>query len=325
MRLTKARPDKPGFRRSRRGDGFRFLDSAANAISDVEDIERIQSLAIPPAWEDVWIAPRASDHIQATGVDANGRTQYLYHPAWRQQRDLVKHDKILEFAAALPPARKLVEEDLLSRGPTAKRALAAGFRLLDQAGVRVGSERHTTMSGNRGLTTLLVQDITLRGDKIILDFPAKSGVQWHSETEDRQLKNALKTLLHKNGKPRGQRARLLAWNEGRRWNPVRTSALNEYIGDRVKGTFTAKDFRTLHGTITAAQQVAALQKENPEEKPDRLIRAAIVQTAQILGNTPTVAKSSYIDPRVFELFLNGETISTRGTPEFALLRLLENE
>lgn len=175
-RLRRSRPDLPGIRRTGAGRGFRFFSPDGSAVTDEETLGRVRSLAIPPAWTDVWIAPRANDHIQAIGTDAAGRRQYLYHSQWRAARDLEKFDRALDLAARLPAARRLATRDLRSPGLTPTRVLAAAFRLLDRGCLRVGNEEYAAAYGSFGLATLRVRDVSLAGEGVIrLRFPANGG------------------------------------------------------------------------------------------------------------------------------------------------------
>jgi DNA topoisomerase-1 len=268
---------------------------------------RIDALVIPPAWTEVWICPFANGHIQATGRDAAGRTQYLYHEAWRLQKDRVKFDRMLELAASLPSARRRVTRDLRGDDPEL-RTLAAAFRMLDAGSLRVGSERYAELHGSHGLSTLLCSHVVVSGDTVRLEFPGKSGQEWSSELVDPDLAAALRPL-----KRRGPAARLLAYrtvsHEGRAsWHPVSADDINRYVRDRTGGDFTAKDFRTLTGTVTAACSLARSGPQPNKTARARAVREAVKDTAELLGNTLAVARSSYIDPRVLDRFDQGRTI-----------------
>ena len=303
----------------RAGKGFSFKDSDGATVTDPELLERIKHLAIPPAWTDVWIAPYANGHIQATGTDAAGRTQYLYHPQWRQQKDRLKFDRALALAESLPAARRRVTIDLRAEGPTKQRALAAAFRLLDTGSLRVGSERYAEQHGSHGLSTLLCSHATISGDAITLSFPGKSGQEWESTLVDAELAGVLRGL-----KRRGPGARLIAWKDERGWHPVDAEDINDYVRERAGGDFTAKDFRTLHGTVTAA---IALAKAGPRPTPTarkRVVAQVMRDVAEVLGNTPSVARASYVDPRVVDLYDRGRTIDPvkTGSAETQLRALL---
>ncbi|MET0933307.1 MAG: DNA topoisomerase IB [Mycetocola sp.] len=294
------------------------MDEAGNPLRDEATIERITALVIPPAWSDVWIAPQANAHIQAVGIDDAGRRQYLYHEAWSRKQAERKFDRALDLAAALPSARRLVTLDLRGVTGSRERALAAGFRLLDSARLRVGSERFALEHGSHGLTTLLCGHATVSGDTVLLDFPGKSGQAWSSETEDADLAAVIRSL-----KTRGPRARLLAWKSGDQWRPLSAQEVNEYVRLRTNGDFTAKDFRTLHGSIIAATALRRLGVAPSATRCARNVVVAVKETADALGNTPAIARASYIDPRVLDHYQSGDLLENRGVaPETALRRLL---
>jgi len=317
-RLRRSDSSGKGLRRVRAGTGFSYKDVNGDPISDPELRARIEHLGIPPAWTDVWIAPYANGHIQATGVDAAGRTQYIYHPTWREQKDRIKFDRALSLAESLPAARRRVTLDL--RGDDDKeRAFAAAFRMLDTGALRVGSERYAEAHGSHGLSTLLGRHVKIVDDTVALSFPGKSGQEWDSVIKDAELARVLRPM-----KRRGADARLLAWKDGKGWHPVDAEEINEYVRARTGGHFTAKDFRTLHGTVTAA---IALAKVGPQKTPTarkRAVAQVMRDVAAALGNTPAVARASYVDPRLIDHFDHGRTIdrSKTGSAETQLRALL---
>ena len=318
-RLRRSDSSGAGLRRVRSGTGFSYKDASGRAISDPELRERIETLAIPPAWTDVWIAPYSNGHIQATGVDAAGRRQYIYHPTWREQKDRIKYDRALSLAESLPTARRQVTIDLRSDGPTRERALAAGFRMLDTGSLRVGSERYAEANGSIGLTTLLCSHATVSGSTVQLRFPAKSGQAWDSDITDADLASVVRAL-----KRRGANARLLAYKDGATWHPLSASDINDYVRERTGGEFTAKDFRTLHGTIAAAVSLAKHGPERAQTKRQKAIAQAVRDAAAVLGNTPAIARGSYIDPRVLDHYSHSRTIDPNrlGSAESELRALL---
>ena len=302
-RLRRSDSAGKGLRRVRSGKGFRYLDVTGATITDPDLKARIEHLAIPPAWTDVWIAPYPNGHIQATGTDAAGRTQYVYHPTWREQKDRIKFDRAMALAESLPAARRQVTLDLRDTGPTKQRALAAAFRMLDTGSLRVGSERYAEQHGSHGLSTLLCSHVSISGKSLTLSFPGKSGQEWESTLVDEELVGVLRGL-----KRRGPTARLLAWKDGRAWRPVDAADINDYVRERTGGEFSAKDFRTLHGTVTAA---LALAKAGPRPSPTarkRVVAQVMRDVADVLGNTPAVARASYVDPRVVDHYDHGRTI-----------------
>ena len=302
-RLRRSDSSGAGIRRLRSGKGFTYRGPDGSTVTDEALRERIASLGIPPAWTDVWIAPYPNGHIQATGVDAAGRTQYIYHPTWRQQKDRLKFDRALSLAESLPTARRRVTIDLRSDGPTRERALAAAFRMLDTGSLRVGSERYAQEHGSHGLSTLLGSHASISGDMVSLSFPGKSGQEWDSVIRDAELATVLRGL-----KRRGPSARLLAWKKGSAWHPLTAEEINEYVREQTGGSFTAKDFRTLHGTVTAA---VSLAKAGPRSTPTarkKVVAQTMRDVADALGNTPSVARTSYVDPRVVDHYDHGRTI-----------------
>ncbi|MFT4285874.1 MAG: DNA topoisomerase IB [Protaetiibacter sp.] len=309
VRLRRTRSGEPGIRRVRRGRGFSYEDADGRAIDDAELRARIAQLAIPPAWTEVWISAHPNGHIQATGIDAAGRRQYLYHPTWREQRDRLKFDRALALAESLPAARRGVTIDLRRDGLPRERVLAAAFRMLDAAHLRVGSERYALEHGSVGLSTLLGAHASVEDRRIVhLDFPGKSGQEWSSEVPDADLAAVVAQL-----KRRGPRARLLAWRDDDGPHPLSAEDINADIRARTGGDFTAKDFRTLHGTSAAAIALARTGPKRSVSAQDRAIAGAIRATAQLLGNTPAVARSSYVDPRILDLYRDGITIDPERT------------
>lgn len=319
-RLVRARPGAdPGYWRKRSGSGFRYTDARGRAAAG-EDLERIRSLAIPPAWEDVWIAQDPRAHIQAVGLDAAGRRQYLYHPQWRRRRDRRKFRRAMALAAGLPSARARVTRVLGQDGaPDRERVLAVAFRLLDDAAPRIGSPRYLVRYGSRGLTTLRCRDVRIDGSTTSLAFPAKSGQRMHLEIEDPTLSAVLADLVQ----GAGAGATLLAYRRGRRRVAVTAREVNDYVRALTGTVFTAKDFRTLRGTIAAASALAAAGVQDGVARRKRAERDAVEAAAAALGNTPAVARASYIDPRVFGRYAQGRVLDTTISPESAIQRLLE--
>jgi DNA topoisomerase-1 len=306
----------------RAGTGFSYRDLDGSTLPPGPVRDRLESIGIPPAWTDVWIAPFENGHIQATGTDAVGRRQYIYHPEWRERKDRLKFDRALQLAESLPTARRLVTMDLRSDGVTRQRVLAAAFRMLDTGSLRVGSERYTNENGSHGLATLLCAHVRVRKDSLYLSFPAKSGKTWESQIIDPDLAPLARTL-----KKRGGNARLLAYKEGRTWHPVTSADINSYVKERTGDDFTAKDFRTLRGTAAAAVSLARSGPQKTESKRKRAISVAMMEAAAVLGNTPSIARKSYVDPRLLDHFAAGETIDPKrlDSAESELRALLYRE
>ena len=319
-RLRRADSSAPGLRRVRAGRGFSYRGPDGARITDEDTLDRIAALVIPPAWNDVWIAPHPNDHLQATGVDEAGRRQYLYHSAWREHRDREKFERMLRLAAALPSARRGVTIDLRRDGMPRERVLAGAFRMLDLGGLRIGSEFYADEYGSIGLSTLRAAHArVIGGDTVELDFPAKGGLGWSSRIADPDLAELIAEL-----KRRGGRVRLLAWRDGDGWQPLAAAEINQDVRERTGGEFTSKDFRTLHGTIAAAESLARAEPGSSERARDRAIAEAMRVASEVLGNTPAIARSSYVDPRVLDRFRQGATLTTggRASPESRLLELL---
>lgn len=316
-RLRRVRPYVGGFTRRRRGRGFEFTRMDGSDI-DATERERIRVLAIPPAWTDVWIAESDNCHILAVGVDDAGRRQYLYHPAWRQARGLAKFERMRALAVTLPAVRRTIRRDLHQEGLTRARVLAAILRILDSAAPRVGNEEYLMEHGSRGITTLLVRNLRIDADAVTLRFRSKGGITQVLTVEDPDLARCMEELG-----ARSARSRLFVYLDGTgRLRSVTAAEVNDDIRERTGIDATAKDFRTLRGTLAAADELARLGPATSARARRASIRAAIEAAAGVLGNTPAIAKASYIDPTVFERFEDGDVLDRTVAPETALVRLL---
>ena len=303
-RLRTVSPNSRGFSRRRAGSGFVFLDEDGERITDPDEVQRIKSMAIPPAWKDVWIAPYPNGHLQAVGTDDAGRRQYLYHPDWRVKRDKQKFDRVLQAARKLPAARRAIKRDLGLEGMPLERADAVAVRLLDLGYFRVGSDVYADTNGSFGLTTLEKRHVRREGQKLLFHFEGKSGIEHTVEIDDPEVLDALDSLRRR----RGGTERLLAYLEDRRWNDLDSGAVNLYLSGLFED-LTAKDFRTWHATVLAAAALAASDEPGDSKRSrQRAVKAAVAEVAEYLGNTPTIARNSYIDPRVLDLYENGTTI-----------------
>ena len=303
-RLRTVSPSTQGFSRRRAGSGFVYLDTEGQRITDPEVVERIRSLAIPPAWEDVWISPYPNGHIQAVGTDAAGRRQYLYHPAWRLKRDSMKFDRVVQAARRLPTARRAIARDLELEGMPLERASSVAVRLLDLGYFRIGSDVYADTNGSFGLTTLEKRHVRKQRDRLVFRFEGKGGIEHSVEIDDPGVLTALDSLRRR----RGGSDRLLAYQVSRRWRDLDSAAVNSYLGNLLED-LTAKDFRTWHATVLAATALAASEEPgDTKASRRRAVKAAVDEVAAYLGNTPTIAKSSYIDPRVIDLYESGTTI-----------------
>lgn len=319
MRLRRSDPSGDGLTRVRSGRGFSYRDAGGNTVTDPVLRDRLRSLAIPPAWTDVWICPHANGHIQATGIDAAGRRQYIYHPVWRERQDRGKFERALQLAESLPVARRQVTVDLRADGMTRRRVLAAAFRMLDTGSLRIGSEQYAAAHGSVGLSTLLCAHARVAGDTVGLRFPSKSGQEWSSDIVDADLAAVVREL-----KRRGPRARLLAHRDERGWHPLAPAEINDYVRQRTGGDFTAKDFRTLHGTIAAAISLARSGPQHSQRARASAVADAMRAAAAELSNTPAIARKSYVDPRVIRQYQDGRTIDPNriGSAESELRALL---
>jgi DNA topoisomerase IB len=316
-RLRRVTPGAdPGLRRIRSGSGFRYVGPDGGPASD-DDRERIHDLVIPPAWNDVWISADPFGHIQAVGTDDAGRRQYMYHPQWRERRDRGKYARALELAQVLPSARRRVTTALRSDSLSRDKVLAVSFRLLDEGAPRIGSARYLERHGSRGLTTLLRRDAAVDASIVTLSFPAKSGQRAHIEIDDGELAPVIDEL--RVGRPA---AHLLWYRKGRRGQTLSPNEVNAHIRTLTGSKFTAKDFRTLRGTILAADALARIGTVDTERDRKRAEVLAVRATAEALGNTPSVARASYIDPRVFKAYERGRLLDLDVSPETAIRRLL---
>jgi len=303
-RLRTVSPDTKGLARRRAGSGFVLLDTEGKRITDLDEIERIRSLAIPPAWNDVWISPYPNGHIQAVGTDDAGRRQYLYHQDWRIKRDKMKFDRVLAAARKLPAARRAIARDLALEGMPLERASSIAVRLLDLGYFRIGSDIYAETNGSFGLTTLEKRHVRRQRDRLVFRFTGKSGIEHSVEIDDPEVLLALDCLR----KRRGGSARLLAYQLERRWRDLDSVSVNTYLNGHLED-LTAKDFRTWHATVLAAAALAASDEPGGTKRSrQRAIKSAIGEVAEYLGNTPTIAKNSYIDPRVIDLYESGTTI-----------------
>ncbi|WP_447003344.1 DNA topoisomerase IB [Saccharothrix isguenensis] len=322
VRLRRSDPSAPGWHRRARGRGFQYTD-AEGAPVDATSVERIKSLVIPPAWRDVWVCPYPNGHIQAVGTDAAGRRQYLYHPRWRQERDEEKHDRVLALVPVLPGFRAEVARELASRGRSRERVLAVALAMLDRGVFRVGSEEYAADNGTHGVATLLCSHVTVRSGSAVSGvyfcYPAKGGIEFTTSVEDVALARAVKSLLRGRSGPE----RLLVDARG---CEIGSDDVNERFKELVGAEFTVKDLRTWHATVTAA--VAFAREGRPESQRGRKrVEAAVMrEVAENLGNTPAVARKSYVDPRVVRLFQEGRVIKPksddRETVERAVWRML---
>jgi len=314
--------DNPGLSRRRAGKGWSYRDAQGRTIEDARVLDRIRALAIPPAWTDVWICPRANGHIQATGRDAKGRKQYRYHADWSTARSETKFDRLPAFARKLPRLRERVEHDLGLRGACKDKVLATAVRLLEITLIRVGNAVYARQNRSYGLTTLHKRHLEVDGSALTFEFRGKSGKEHRVSVRDRRLARVVRALEDLPGQ------QLFKYrDEAGTLCPVTSDDVNAYIRDAMGEEFSAKDFRTWAGTVSAAR---ALRDMDPPTSPTdarRRITVCVKAVSGLLGNTPTVCRAAYVHPRVFDLYEAGELpnvlpgAETKGF-EPALIRLL---
>jgi DNA topoisomerase IB len=306
-RLRRVDCSGPGIRRRRQGRAFAYVDDTGRTVEEPEVLERIAELAIPPAWEDVWICPYPHGHLQATGVDAAGRKQYRYHVLWRERRDAQKFDEMTGFARALPALRSRIAEDLGDGDRTDRAAvLACAVRLLDRGFFRIGSEEYQVSNDSYGLATMRKAHARVEeGGVIVFDYPAKSGVRRVQAIVDEPVAAMVARLKRR----RAGGVELLAFKEGGRWRDIRSEDINAYLKAGTSDAYSAKDFRTWNATLLAAVAMAVSGEvaATPTGRK-RAVRRAVEEVARYLGNTPAVCRASYIDPRVFDAYRAGLTV-----------------
>jgi DNA topoisomerase I len=305
-RLRRADCAAPGMTRRRRGRGFEYLDADGNRIEDPAELQRIKDMAIPPAWERVWICADPMGHLQAVGVDAAGRKQYLYHPRWRERRDQEKFDLMIDFARVLPEVRRVTDRHLLLEGMPRERALACSVRLLDRGFFRVGGESYAETNDSYGLATILKKHVRLEGREVVFEYVSKGGQErLHSVVDPAVFEVVAALKKRRSGGPE-----LLAYKDNGRWQDVRSIDINLYLKELAGEEHSAKSFRTWHATVLAAQALAvsteALVSKSARK---RAITRACTEVAHYLGNTPAVCRKSYVDPRVIDRFESGVTIA----------------
>jgi DNA topoisomerase I len=305
IRLKRADCSGPGIRRRRRGKGFEYLDDDGRRVTEPSMLARIRELAIPPAWEDVWICPYPMGHIQATGTDAAGRKQYRYHDKWRERRDAQKFEEMIDFARALPRLRERVAKDIRRQGMPREKVLACAMRLLDRGFFRIGSENYAEENETFGIATMRRRHAKVTGDTVTFDYEAKGGQRRVQSIGDSEVAAVVRTLKDR----RGGGTELLAYKNGGRWVDVKSADINAYLKEATGGDFSAKDFRTWSGTVLAAVALAvAGMAASSKTSRKRAKTRAVKEVARYLGNTPAVCRASYIDPRVFDRFDGGLTI-----------------
>jgi DNA topoisomerase-1 len=296
--------DRPGIRRLKSGKGFNYVRADGSKISEPRTLRRIKSLAVPPAWTDVWICPFADGHIQATGRDARRRKQYRYHPAFRQIRESNKYERLLAFADALPALRATVWAHMARRGLPREKVLATVVHLLDTTLIRVGNDDYARQNKSYGLTTLKNRHVAVDGSAVRFRFTGKSGKQWSVRVWDRRVAKIIKACQDLPGQE------LLQYlDEGGRPQDVTSSDVNAYLKEITAQEITAKDFRTWAGTVLAAVALREFERFDSEAQAKRHLRSAIERVATRLGNTPTICRKCYVHPEVVKAYLDGRLVA----------------
>jgi DNA topoisomerase-1 len=310
--------DGPGIRRERSGDAFSYIAPDGKRIRDAVVVQRIKSLAIPPAWTHVWICPDARGHIQATGRDARGRKQYRYHPRWREVRDSAKYERLAEFADALPRIRRALERDLRLPGLQRRKVLATVVKLLEQTSIRIGNDEYRRQNRSFGLTTMLDRHARFEGSTLRFEFKGKSGRQHSVTLSDRRLAHIVKQCQDIPGQELFQ----YLDDEGVR-HDIESSDVNDYIREISGGDFSAKDFRTWNGTVLALRYLKICEAPTSATAGKRLLSGAIKNVAQELGNTPAVCRKAYVHPVVLNAYLEGSLQPEAGIKRRAGLSVEE--
>ena len=305
MRLRRSVVGEPGITRKRRGGGFAYYGPGGELLDDGETLARVKALVIPPAWKKVWISPAPNGHIQAVGTDSAGRRQYIYHQTWQEERAEEKFDRVLELSKELPAWRQRIAEDLAGRGLSRDRVLALALHLLDRGYFRAGGEQYAEEHESYGLATLQCEHVTVGRHAVTFDYPAKSGVRRNLAIEDPEVARAVRALLRRTGRTE----RLLVCRSASGWVDIRAEDLNVRFKELVGDDYSVKDLRTWHGTVLAAEAFADAGPAATQRSAKRITAAVMRSVAEQLGNTPAVARGSYVDPRVVTAYDRGQTIA----------------
>lgn len=304
VRLRRTSPEQAGFTRRRRGRGFAYLDSDGRLV-DAEHRARITALVIPPAWREVWISPYPNGHLQAVGTDAAGRRQYLYHERWNEARNAMKHARVLDLAKSLPTVREEIDSGLRGSRITRDRTLAIALRILDVGVFRTGGEEYAIANGSHGVVTLLREHVRVRRDEVQFDYIAKGGIERSVAVRDSTLAQAIGSLRRAR---RDDSERLMAFRARGSWQLIHPEDVNQRFKELAGDGFTVKDLRTWHATVFAAVEFARLPTPTGKTAFAKAERSVMVAVAEELGNTPAVARRSYVDPTLVEHFRRGQTI-----------------
>ena len=331
--LTYVSDEAPGIRRRKSGKGFTYTKPDGAKVTDKATLARIRSLAIPPAYTDVWICARANGHIQATGRDAKGRKQYRYHPAFREVRESTKYEHMLEFARGLPAIRKTIDEHMSLRGLPREKVLATVVHLLENTLIRVGNADYAKQNKSYGLTTLRDPHVKVEGGELRFQFKGKSGKTWKLQVKDRRIARIVKACQDLPGQDLFQ----YIDDDGEQLS-ITSADVNAYLKEITGREITAKDFRTWAGTVLAALALSEFEEFDNQAKAKKNIREAIEKVASRLGNTPSICRKCYVHPEVFACYLDGgllldikqrietqlrEDLSSLKPEEAAVLSLLQ--
>jgi DNA topoisomerase-1 len=310
----------PGYTRKKNGDDFDYYDTEGRKITDEKRLLRIRRIAIPPAWERVWICPSPNGHIQATGCDARKRKQYRYHERWREVRDEGKYEKTVLFGQALPKIRKRIEKDIAKPGLPREKVLATVIELLERTFIRVGNEEYAKQNHSFGLTTLKNRHVDVTGTTVQFQFRGKSGVKHKKEVHDRRLAKIMKKLQDLPGQELFQ----YVDDEGEIHN-ITSQDVNDYLKEITGEEFTAKDFRTWAGTVLASLALTAQDPYETKKQAKANLKTAIHAVATMLGNTPAVCRKCYVHPAVLESYLDGTLAeSLKAKTEEAMLENIDD-
>jgi DNA topoisomerase I len=314
--------EEPGIRRRKSGKGFTYTRPDGKKVEDGSTLERIKSLAIPPAYTDVWICAKANGHIQATGRDAKGRKQYRYHSAFREVRESTKYEHMLEFAKGLPAIRKTIDEHMSLRGLPREKVLATVVHLLENTLIRVGNSDYVKQNKSYGLTTLRDPHVKVEGGELRFQFKGKSGKTWRLQVKDRRVAKIVKACQDLPGQDLFQYL-----DENGEQQSITSADVNAYLKEITGSEITAKDFRTWAGTVLAALALAEFEEFDSDAKAKKNIRAAIEKVSARLGNTPSICRKCYVHPEVFASYLDRgllldikEEIETELREDLASLR-----
>jgi DNA topoisomerase I len=312
--------DCPGIRREAAGDGFRYLDAKGGPVEDEATLKRIKSLAIPPAWTDVWICPQANGHLQATGRDARGRKQYRYHPKWREVRDEVKYERMIKFGKALPLIRQEVDRALSLPGLPRDKVLATIVYLLEATMMRIGNDEYARENKSYGLTTLRNRHVRIDGSEVEFRFRGKSGVYHDVKVHDRRLARIIQRTRDLPGQDLFQYL-----DEDGETHTVGSADVNDYLRTITGEDYTAKDFRTWSGTVLAAMALQEFEAVDSDAQAKKNVVRAIESVAERLGNTPSVCRKCYVHPAVLDAYLDGTMLEgLRARAEESLVEDLKD-